>query len=269
MGSVILYETKRRIWLTMDGDALYFTRNLPMHDPDFLCFKDSQTDIEFIIRNVDRKPIDITGRTLYAVLVDYNSGATFAKIRLENTEPKRGLAKLSLYPYMLKDIPLGNHRYTISYMLDNGNAKLLAQDQFNRIDGFFQVQYGQELQGIQSQSYDFKDFYSINSNRYDTYYVTPNFQGNLQNGSLDGLHTFGWYLNRWSGTIWMEGSLAIETPTESDWFPIKLDHCTSTKLINACGIVAHNVKMNLMWIRFKFWNDPLNTGTIEKVMLRK
>ena len=239
-----------------------------MHNPDFLAFKDSQTDIEFIVRNIDRKPIDLTGRQLFATLTNYHSGVTMASVPLQIVDAKRGICRLSFMPYMAKDIPLGFHRYTVSYMLDNGNAKMLSMDQYETAHGYFELAYGRELQGIQSQEALFESFSPVNNNRFDTYWVSPNFRGNLRNGSLDGLHTFAWYLENFTGSIWTEGSIVESTPDEPDWFPVLIDDRFETIINRKTGITAHNVESNLQWVRFKVSFDPTNSGKITKILFR-
>lgn len=239
-----------------------------MHNPDFLAFKDSQTDIEFIVRNIDRKPINLTDRKLFATLVNYHSGQTMASVPLTIVDATRGICRLTFLPYMVKDMPLGFHRYSVSYMLDNGNAKLLSTDQYETAHGFFELRYGRELQGIQSQSYDFSSFAPVNNNRYDTYWVSPHYKGNLRNGSLDGLHTMAWYLEDFTGSIWVEGSIVEQTPDEPDWFPVLIDDRFETILTRQSGIIAHNVEANLQWVRFKVKPDQINVGKISKIMFR-
>jgi len=267
MGSVILYEQKRRIWLTLDGGA-FINRNMAMHNPDFLVFKDSQTEVEFVVRNVDRKPIDLTGRKMFVTLVDYHTAVTLAVVPLEVVDAKRGIARLTFLPYMVKDIKLGFHRYVVSYQLDNGNAKLLNTDQYERVSGFFEIRYGRELQGIQSQHAEFSEFYPDKTNRFDTVWITPNFKGNLQNGSLIGLHTFVFSLVHWTGKVTMEGAIVSETPKEIDWFPLLIDEQRDQTYVDRSGLCAYNLNANLQWIRFKFVPDIRNNGEIKKVSLR-
>jgi hypothetical protein len=269
MGSVILYETKRRIWLTLQGEQFFSTRNMAMHNPDFLAFKDSQTDIEFIIRNTDRKPIDITDRKLFATFTDIESKKTLASIPLTIVDASRGIAKLTLLPHMVKDIRIGFHRYTISYMSDLGYAKLLNTDQYESSHGFFEIRYGRELRGVVSQEAAFEEFTPVTSNQYETYWNSPLFSGNLRGGSLDGLHTFTWYFDNFSGSIWVEGSISEAYPEEDDWFPILIDNSIELIFENETGIIAHNLQMNLQWVRFKVLPDyTATTGKLVKVLFR-
>lgn len=240
-----------------------------MHNPDFIAFKDSQTDIEFIVRNIDRKPINLTGRKLFATLVNYRSGETLANIPLVIVDAVRGICRLSFEPFMVKDMPLGFHRYSISYMLDNGNAKILTTDQYESGHGFFELQYGRELSGLVSQEYAWEQFTPENQTRYETYYVSPHFEGNLRNGSLDGIHTFAWYLSNFTGSIWVEGSIVESTPDEPDWFPILIDDKFETVFDRTTDLIAHNIESNLQWVRFKVRTDMTNTGKLSKVVFRK
>lgn len=269
MGSVIIYDLKRRISLTLEGTGAFLNRNMAMHNPDFLVFKESQTEIEFIVRNIDRKPINLKDKKLFATLVNYYSGVTMAIVPLTIVDAVRGICRLTFQPYMAKDIPQGFHRYTISYLLDNGNHRLLAVDQYEKAHGYFEMRYGRELQGVEPQTALFEEFAPENSNRYDTFWVSPNFQGNLRNGSLAGLHTFAWYLDNFTGSVWMEGSIVESAPGDSDWFPVLVDGRFEHKLDHRTGTIAFNVEANLQWARFKVKPEVFNTGSVKKILFRK
>lgn len=243
-------------------------RNMPMHNPDFILFKDSQTEVEFVIRNVDRKPINLEGKDIFITLVDYKNGQTLANIPLTIVDAARGIARLTMLPFMAKDIPLGFGRYTVSYLRDNGNTQILNTDQYDRGHGYFEMQYGSELQGIISQESKYEYFTPVNPNGFNTYYVSENFKGNLKNGSLCGLHTLAFYTEDWTGSIWAEGSLSETIPDDTEWFPIKLDTRFETKLINYSGIWACNITSNLQWVRFKIQHNATNIGRFKKIMFR-
>lgn len=239
-----------------------------MHNPDFLAFKESQTDIEFIVRNIDRKPINLTGRKLFATLVDYHSKQTMARIPLQIMDATRGIARLTLLPHMVKDMPLGTHRYSVSYMLDNGNVKLLNVDQYETSHAYFELRYGEELHGIQSQEALIETFSTQSAPFYNSFLVSPNFKGNLQNGSVDGLHTTAWYMSEFTGSVWVEGSLVESTPSEGDWFPVLIDDQFESRFENASGITAHNIEANLQWVRFKVQPAPQSIGKLTKILFR-
>ena len=48
--------------------------NMPFRDSDFSVYKGSHNPIEFIVRNNDRRPIDLTNKTLSITIFDFHTG---------------------------------------------------------------------------------------------------------------------------------------------------------------------------------------------------
>ena len=269
MGSVLVYETKRRISLSIEGRGKFTNRNPAMHSPDFLVFKDSQTDVEFIVRNVDRKPINLTGKRITATIVDYYSKHTLYRMPLVIVDAERGICRATFTPNIVRDMKLGFHQYTITYLLDNGFEKNLYLDQYDTIKGFFEVKYGRDIEGTISQEFNFDQFKPIDSDLNKTIWISPNLLGNLQNGSTSGLHTLAIYQKEFLGNMWIEGAITEEVPEESDWFPITVCGCVRTRIESLCeNVIANNIVAQLQWVRIKILPDETNTGEIKKIMFR-
>jgi hypothetical protein len=102
--------------------------------------------------------------------------------------------------------------------------------------------------------------------------VGPATRGDGYYGYADGLHTVGFYLNRFIGRIYVDASLS-DNPGDNDWFPIALgdleymDFDTPTT-----GIETFNVIGNFVYLRAKIKRSHLSnlvgaTGTCQKVTL--
>ena len=62
--TVFLYDTRRKVELTLrESPSGVVNWNLPMNTNDFRVFKDVYNSIEFVVRNTDRKPINMMGRS--------------------------------------------------------------------------------------------------------------------------------------------------------------------------------------------------------------
>lgn len=267
MGSVILYKKKRRISLTLEGGYNRLNRNMAMHDHDFKVFKGTQTLIEFIVRDTDRKPINLTGVELVITLINEQNHEVIATVPLEVSDAARGIARFTVNPRLIQDIPLGTYQYTVSYF-NEGMPHLLNMDQYDTVHGFFEVLLGSHPERVGTQMFTMDDFHADYYNGAYSYFLSPNFRGNMIRGSTFGLHTIAFYLDHFKGSIWVEGSIQNDVPSDTDWFPIELADKIETRFDNCSGICIYNIEANLMWVRVKILQTDINPGKLTKVLFR-
>lgn len=239
-----------------------------MHNADFIAYKEVQTDVEFVIRDTDRRPINLEGKRVVASLVDYHKHETILECPLEIVSAERGIARLSLKPAMVRDLDLGFHRYTIGYCLDNGNLQLLYVDQYENAHGYFELRPGHRPEPRPTQTCKREDFDLARVNPRDYMWITKNFKGNMWGGSSNGLHTAAVYFDNFTGSMWIEGATSDEMPADDEWFTIVVDGKSQFKFEAERNVRGFNIIANLKWIRFKFVPDADNHGDVTQVLLR-
>lgn len=103
-------------------------------------------------------------------------------------------------------------------------------------------------------------------------------------GNREGKHSLAFYLQNYTGRVYVEASLAQE-PTESDWFPIYLqthydyaefprDPDNPTGPDGDDGVVAYTFTGNFYWVRVKLQRSHITPpvpisqlGRVDKVLL--
>jgi len=85
------------------------------------------------------------------------------------------------------------------------------------------------------------------------------YKGDGYYGRSDGLHTIQYDYLDFSGTVRIQGTLAVE-PTEDDWFDVYSNDITSST-----GSVIENFTGNYVWVRCHVsnWTD----GTVNRILL--
>lgn len=275
MGSVILYDMKRRVNLTLEGKYNGLNRNMAMHNPDFVVFKGTQTRIEFIVRNTDRKPINLVNQRLMISLINFKNSEVILSAPLTVVDAARGICAFECLPRLIQDVALGTYSYTVSYLLDNNNPRLLNMDQYEQAHGHFEVRLGNHPEFVPTQEFTFVDFRPVNFNYNKTWFISPALRGNMQRGSTFGLHTIAFFLDDFTGSVWIEGSVQEDFPGDNDWFPVNIDDTTELRLRDATGTYAYNIEANLYWVRLKiafeelYQDDELKrAGRLKKIQFR-
>lgn len=274
MSKVVLYRTKRRIGLTLSPTAAP-NWNAPMDNPDFRAFKGAQADVEFIVRDTDRKPIALSTEVapglqmdlqLIATVIDPRTGSVFFQKPLTVVDSARGLARLSLSAVDLMDLDTGFHAYTVGLQNLDGSINMLYVDQYEQARGFFELLDGAlpiirpsvQVLGSQMTPVNWGD-------THGTTFVSSA----LPASSVFGVLTFAIYTTDFTGSFWVEGTL--DSSVEQDdtaWFPLEISVDHMLWFYNVSGVTARTVESKVNWIRFRTEAAPGNKGTFDKVLFR-
>lgn len=276
--TVFLYDTKRRVELTLrEFPSGVTTWNLPMNSNDFRLFKDVQNDVEFVIRNADRKPINMMGRTAKINLFDQKTNQLLHQQELKVINEAKGICKLVLLPDVTSDWYLQVYSYSVQVTNVDGSTHMLYMNTYESQTGFFELAQGPIFDPQPSVEIPYEAL-SQTSEEIDgvdtSILVTSALQGSLQRNNTSGVHTLVAFLDNFSGKIRIQGSLEPSVPTEWNWFDIEVkeyDHETST--------VSFTFEANLMWARVWIYNRfdqpeslpfvlPADEGKITKLVFR-
>lgn len=263
--TVFVYEIKRRIHLTLRENGVTTNWNLPMASADFKLYKDVQNNIEFVVRNTDRKPINLLNRTAVVTLTDYHTRKILAQKQLVNVDNAKGIVRLTIEGYEMELWNFGFHAYHIHLVEEDGAEHLLYVDQNENARGYFELKQGY-YPGPQPSYEIMADEFTavIDGMPPSTQYISSAMPGNMQANNNSGLHTLAVYTNEFKGTIWVQGTSEVGSSQEADdWFAI--DERT---LDNVSGITTFTFQMNLQWVRVKYQPAADNTGDFQKVLFR-
>lgn len=265
MPSVNLYQMPQVVQLTETGAVSVST---VVNRTDFNLFKNVANEVEFLIKTVDRKPVNLTSKSLTIYVVNDATNQVVIQETLNvlsSTEDARGHQRLVLDAARLGDLNPGYYRYVITITDLDGVPKIIYTDQNRSVHGYCEVFEGplptpQPI--IQIEADDFvSDRWGVN---LDTYFVAQSYPGAAQRDNKSGMHTLAVYTDNWSGHFWVEASLENSTPqVPSDWFPV-----TDIELTQQSGVKSIQFTGNYMWLRFYYQPAINNIGNIVKALLK-
>jgi hypothetical protein len=263
MPSVILYKMPQVVQLTESGAVSVST---VINRTDFNLFKHVTNEVEFLIKTVDRKPINLTGLSLTIYVVNDATNQVVAQENLTDIgQDPKGHRRLVLDPFKVQELTPGFYRYSITIQRADGSQVLVYTDQNRSLRGFLEVFDGPlpSPQGVIEILPS--DFVSDRwGNPLQEHLVAQSYPGAAQRANRSGLHNLALYTDNWSGEFFIEASIENGAPQDvSDWFPVSdftLNSFTGVKSIQFTG--------NYLWVRFYFIPAVNNVGTITKVLLK-
>ena len=195
--------------------------NLPMNENRFKIYKNSNTVVQFILRNNDRKPLNLSGKCLHITINDeYNTKQLMHKC-LEVVDEKQGQVKLVTRPHEVHEWPVGNLNFNVSIDEGDGN-RLLYLDQMETARGFLQVCEGPYVGPKPSQHVT--NFTPLMIDDIPTKYRiwSDVMAGSAKTDNFDGIQTLSIKLCNYTGNITIYLSLEKSLPLVTDqvWFPI-------------------------------------------------
>lgn len=231
---------------------------------DFNLFKNVTNEVEFLIKGVDRKPVNLRNKTLTIYIVDERSNTLAIQSTLVVVDENRGHCRMVLTPSQVAGLSIGYFRYSVT-VDRNGEQLLIYTDQSRSLRGFLELFNGPLPSPQPSTAINQDDFTSATWGiPLDTYYVAESYPGSAQRDNHSGQHTLAIYTFNFSGTFAVEASLENAPPTSSsDWFPV-----TEVSLNEKTGITSLQFVGSYMWVRFYYKNGAFNSGTITKVLFK-
>jgi|TARA_B110000438_G_C15751210_1_gene623078 hypothetical protein len=113
------------------------------------------------------------------------------------------------------------------------------------------------------------------TNKNELTYTSDAVKGDGYYGFADGLHTMSFHVTNFTGRIHLEATI-VETPTETDWFPIDLDNITPYLQFTAQTVTkGTSFEGNFVYLRVKVDRAYLGAasydvalhGAIDKVVI--
>jgi hypothetical protein len=100
------------------------------------------------------------------------------------------------------------------------------------------------------------------TNKAELTYTSDKVKGDGYYGYADGLHTMSFHFKNFQGRIYCQATL-VDTPTEDDWFNIRLDTNTDyySYTTQSTGTVGTTFQGNFVWLRVKIDRDYIGDAT--------
>jgi hypothetical protein len=259
-GTAYSYNQRAEIVIPSRKGTTYY---VPQNAKSLVIYTGLDSDIEFFVADSGRKPVNLSGKTFVAQLVDRTSGS----VRLTETlipinyETSNLVMRISQDDTV--DLTAGLYDLIITYTDSQSRTFGLLSDQNNRISFVLEVKES-PLPELRA-SVTLSTFTTISNAFY-----TSRTAGTAQSFNRDGTNTCAVYMTDYTGVFYAQGTLELN-PTESDWFTIQLDPENaedSYTFTDQTGVVPFTWDGMFMWVRFYHDPDGANTGTLDKVLYR-
>lgn len=251
--TVFIIDKKRKVELTLRETGGSMNWNLPMNTNDFRVFKDVQNTVEFVVRNTDRKPVNMMDRQAEVIFYDHRLDKKLWAKRLKVINEAKGICKLTIEPDVMADWLLQTYSYQVVVTNADGSTHMLYVDANETQRGFFELLQGPVFEPFASKTVAYGELTPVAVEPVDgrvAYRVSSAIPGSLQTGNTSGLHTIAAYLDNFTGKLVIQGSVANGVPVFGDWYDVEVhefDHETSLQGLSFAA--------NLSWIRVKVYNE--------------
>lgn len=259
-GTAYSFNQRGEILLpTRTGTTYYGAQN---HKPLY-AYTGLDHDIEFFVVNSDRKPVNLTGKTFVAKIIDRETNSVRVTKTLVIASNQPGFLVMKLTSDNTSSLDPGLYDLYITYTDGDGRTFGLQSDQNARISYVLEVK-SNPLVEIRSSYSD--DTFTQNG---DDFY-SSRFPGTAQSFNADGTNTVAAYTTNYTGKFYAQATLETN-PTENDWFHVELDPGRSEmewQFTNSSEVTAFTFDGMFMWVRFYHKPDISNTGTLDKILYR-
>lgn len=265
MPSVNLYQIPQVIQTTQAGAVGV---NSATNKIDFDVSKNVTTEVEFLLKNIDRKLIIDPTNVLIMYIVDPGDQSIKMQKRLDSVTPGRGHFRLTISPSDIIDWSPGYYAYSVVILRAIDQSQILIHSNQNRSQyGFLEVKPGPIPSPIPPAQWEPSDA----NKRFDLnpvvdYFISGAYAGSAQRDNRYGQHTCVIYTKNYTGTFKVQASLENGIPSSiGEWFDIDDAHTTLNK---STGAVSIQFVGSVMWVRFLYVPALTNQGIISKVLFK-
>ena len=263
----LLDYPQRSVLIYSDGYSR--TKNMPFSTIRKTVYKGVDTKLGFDIKNQDRKPINLLGKTIMVNVMQVRRGELVLQRRAQITEPQNGYCEFSIFGYDLTDLEPGIYQLSAQLYEDDGMARSLYSDS-NRAATM-------EIELVDGAYPKYFDSTVLAFTQDGSSFVSQPVAGNLQRNDSSTLHTLQITTTDFTGTLTAFSSL--EYGSMGNYSPIKFLDNTYALSINRAGTTTvdipnthttqgWNFRGSFRWIKVVYTPDVNNTGTVDKILYR-
>lgn len=264
MSSINLYQIPQVIQTTQAGAVGVQS---PTNKIDFDISKNVTTEIDFLLRNIDRKLIIDSTIVLIIHIIDQYDQSLKLQRTLAPINAGRGHYRLIIDPADIINWRTGYYSYSVVVERSNQTQVLVHSDQNRTQYGFLELKAGPippPKPPITLLPADF--FHRFGGSPIVEYLESGAQKGAAQTDNRNGVHTCAVYSKNFTGVIRVQASLDNSAPSaEGAWFDVQ---DTLITLDASTGVSAISFVGSFMWVRIIQLPSPTNSGTVTKILLK-
>ena len=248
----------------VDGDntetMTTYLGNMPMYDGHHKLHKGIDNTLRFKIKDTDRKPIDLTNKTVVWKMYDRESRENVLFRYPVVTNAAKGMCSLTVTTADTIMLPEGFYQFAM-YTVEDGVEQIIYTDTYDNAHGVVEV-----VDDVYPQ---FEDSQETSTFYFDGQtYISSVFDGAGNTVKSKSIHTFAIYYEGFTGDVHIQGDLSVQpSSSDNDWFDMtpKLMYDPNITINNETGVIGYVVQANVNWIRVTF---NKTAGSITKILLR-
>lgn len=239
MSAIHIYRIPQVVDLTLGSGGVLM--NYPVNRTDFRLFRHVDNEIEFWIKNIDRKAVAIPDGSVTLHITDYKTQRVLLTRDLIILDEDKGLARLFISGEEAAALSPGTHHYSVIYTRSDGVQMILYTDRDRRGTGYVEVTEGPLPDPLEATPISMDEFVIRDSKYYSGAYM-----GAASVMNYSGQHSLAISFSDFTGSFTVQGSLQAQpSSTDTQWFEVKKE-----TYVDETGLVHFPFEGNLLWVRF-------------------
>jgi hypothetical protein len=236
------------------------TTNMPFNTTRKTMYKGVDTVLGFEVKNQDRKPVSLLGRSVMVNIMQIRTGKLLVQRRAEITKAESGYFEVTLFAYDLIDLDPGI--YQMSAVLYGSDGLVSALYTSNNREAALEIEL---VDGAYPM---FVPSTKIKFTPVANYFVSQPIKGNIIKNDSSTNHTIQMATTGFKGTVSARGSVDY-TSNSVNYSPIKFQNDDYKIVFDGVNdIQGWNFYGSYRWIIIQYTPDVDNTGIVDKVLYR-
>ena len=245
---IMIYSVPQIVQLTYPAATAFggiFMENYPLNRTDFRLVRGIQNEINFYVRDVDRKPIGLgSSETLTINILDPDTDTLLMTRNLATIDSSQGIYLLTILPAEMDAWPSAPVRWSMSYNRANGTTVLLWTDRVYSPYSTCTITEGPIPGPASTVTFLWSGFTLMG----DGNYYSQALVGSAAQGFSGGMQTFLITMTAFVGSVRIDASLVaapVNTDLSTDWFQVDLQ----TFPVANTGNIVLNELGSYLWMR--------------------
>ena len=248
------------------------TQNMPFNTTRKTIYKGVDTTLGFDIKNQDRKPVSLLGKTVVVNIMQVRNGELIVQRRATIVNAENGFCEFTVFSSDLIDMDPGIYQLSAVVYDETGQAKSLYTDNNRRVTLELELCDGAYPKYIPSVDLSFSQLGNS--------WVSQPVPGNLQKNDTSLLHTIQIKVTNFKGKV--SALVSLDYDSGGNYFPVKfVNDATDIIFLPPYGYIVRandrwpdgtiegwNFISNARWVKIMYTPDSNNTGTVDRVIYR-
>jgi len=253
----LLHYPQRSILVYAQGYSR--TQNMPFNTTRKTIYKGVDSTLGFDIKNQDRKPINLLGKTVMVNIMQVRTGELVVQRRASQIQPESGFCEFTVFSSDIIDLDPGMYQLSAVIYETDGLAQALYTDHNRRVTMELEISDGAYPRFVPSVELAFSQLGSS--------YISQPVASNLQKNDSSNFHTIQIAVTNFKGTI--EAMVSLEYDSMGNYFPVKfVNDSYQISFDNETDVQGWNFIADARWVKILYTPDAANTGTVDKILYR-